>query len=51
MAWQPRTTCQQCEKKLSARDRALGTICTKCVAGNKGRVWGKDSDDDYTDGD
>lgn len=50
MAWTVRTTCQQCGGKLSAADRKLGTICTPCVRGNKGRVWGKDSDDDYTEG-
>lgn len=47
MAWALKTTCQQCDKRLSKTDRALGPVCSTCVAVNAGRVWGKDTDDDY----
>jgi len=49
-AWKKITTCQQCKSNLSSRERKLGfRICDKCVAGNKNKIWGKDSDDDYVD--
>ncbi len=47
MAWQLRTTCQQCSRKLNATDRKAGTVCTPCVKKNAGTVWGNDRDDDY----
>lgn len=50
MAWALRTACQQCGEALKTADRKLGPICSACVRGNRGRVWGKDSDDDYTEG-
>lgn len=47
-AWEKITTCQQCKKKLSPREQKLGfRICDACVKKNKGKVWGKDSDDVY----
>lgn len=49
-AWQKITSCQQCHRALSSREQKLGfRICDKCVSHNKGRVWGKDSDDEYVD--
>lgn len=48
-AWQKMTTCQQCGKTLTPRERALGRLCDACVSKNKGRVWGKESDEDYQD--
>ena len=39
MAWQKRTTCQQCEKKLAPTERRLGTLCDRCVKHNGGKVW------------
>jgi len=51
-AWERITTCQQCKKKLSPREQKLGfRICDACVKKNKGKMWGKDSDDDYVDED
>ena len=51
-AWEKITKCQQCKAPLSPREQKLGfRICDKCVKGNKGKVWGKDSDDDYVDED
>ena len=35
MAWKRRTTCQQCDRRLSTTDRRLGTICSPCVHGNR----------------
>lgn len=47
-AWEKITTCQQCKKNLSPRELKLGfRICDVCVKKNKGKVWGKDSDDVY----
>tara|TARA_R110000868_G_scaffold79604_31_gene226480 strand:+ start:896 stop:1291 length:396 start_codon:yes stop_codon:yes gene_type:complete len=48
-AWEKATTCQQCQSKLSAKEMRLGRICDDCVKKNKGKVWGKDSDDNYTE--
>lgn len=51
-AWEKITTCQQCKKKLSPRELQHGfRVCDKCVTKNKGKVWGKDSDDDYVEED
>jgi hypothetical protein len=47
-AWERNPNCQQCHYKLSPAELKRGDrVCSKCVAHNKGRVWGKDSDDDY----
>jgi hypothetical protein len=50
MAWKLRTTCQQCNRKLNADDRKLGTVCAKCAHDNKSKVYGNDADDIYEDG-
>lgn len=45
-AWERITKCQQCKAPLSPRELKLGfRVCDKCVKSNKGRVWGKDSDE------
>lgn len=47
-AWEKITTCQQCKKKLSPRELKLGArVCDACIKKNKGKIWGKDSDDVY----
>jgi hypothetical protein len=47
-AWERNPNCQQCRTKLSPAELKRGDrVCGKCVKQNKGRVWGKDSDDDY----
>lgn len=47
-AWERNPNCQQCGRKLSASEQQRGDrVCGRCVATNKGRVWGKDSDDEY----
>lgn len=47
-AWERNPNCQQCGHKLSSKEFQRGDrVCAKCVAHNKGRVWGKDSDDEY----
>ena len=49
-AWEKNPNCQQCGKKLSPQDLKKGNrICVSCHTKNKGKVWGKDSDDDYTE--
>ena len=49
-AWEKNPNCQQCGKKLSPQDLKKGNrICATCHKQNKGKVWGKDSDDDYTE--
>ena len=49
-AWEKNPNCQQCGKKLSPQDLKKGNrICATCHTQNKGKVWGKDSDDDYTE--
>jgi len=49
-AWEKNPNCQQCRQKLSPAELKRGDrICGACVKKNKGRVWGKDSDDDYTE--
>jgi hypothetical protein len=46
-AWERATTCQQCKGKLSPAELKAGDrICGQCVKKNKGKIWGKDSDDD-----
>lgn len=47
MAWKLRTTCQQCSKKLSKKDRALGPVCSPCVERNKTIIYGNDAEEDY----
>jgi hypothetical protein len=47
-AWEKNPNCQQCKHKLSPAELKRGDrVCAACVKQNKGRVWGKDSDDDY----
>ena len=47
-AWERNPNCQQCKHKLSPAELKRGDrVCSACVKQNKGKVWGKDSDDDY----
>ena len=49
-AWEKNPNCQQCGKKLSPQDLKKGNrICATCHKQNKGKVWGNDADDDYTE--
>jgi len=49
-AWKTNPNCQQCSRKLSPAERKQGArVCAKCVKKNKSAVWGKDSDDDYSE--
>lgn len=49
-AWEKNPNCQQCRKKLSTTELKRGDrICAACVKKNKGRVWGNDKDDMYTE--
>ena len=51
MAWIKMTNCQQCSKKLSKKDLAESNrVCRTCVKKNNGKIWGRDEDDDYEDG-
>lgn len=45
-AWERNPNCQQCGKKLSSQEfNRDDRVCQACVKQNKGRVWGKDSDE------
>lgn len=50
-AWEKNPNCQQCRKPLTPTELRRGDrICASCIKTNKGRVWGSDKDDMYTEG-
>lgn len=49
-AWEKNPNCQQCKRKLSPAELKRGDrICAGCLQNNKGKVWGNDKDDVYTE--